>query len=128
MKTVLISEFKAKCIKMLKEVQKNGKPLTVTLRGEPIARVEPIAKQPKRVRLAALKGRIEIKGTLSVPTWIRTGWNSEVAARHACVALESGGGRDLDVRREPLRGPEAAAFCFLRANTATERRGYRHSD
>jgi len=64
MKTVLISEFKAKCIKMLKDVQKNGKPLTVTLRGEPIARVEPVAKQPKRVRLGALKGRIEIKGDI----------------------------------------------------------------
>jgi prevent-host-death family protein len=64
MKTVLISEFKAKCIQMLKEVQKNRKPLTVTLRGEPIARVEPIAKQPKRVGLGALKGRIEIKGDI----------------------------------------------------------------
>ena len=64
MKTVLISEFKAKCIQMLKEVQKNRKPLTVTLRGEPIARVEPIAKGPKRIRLGKLKGRIEIKGDI----------------------------------------------------------------
>lgn len=64
MKTVLISEFKAKCIQMLKDVQKNGKPLTVTLRGEPIARVEPIAKRPKRIQLGTLKGRIEIKGNI----------------------------------------------------------------
>jgi prevent-host-death family protein len=64
-KTVLISEFKAKCIKMLKEVQKNGKPLTVTLRGEPIARVEPIAKgHAKKRRLGALRGRIIIKGDI----------------------------------------------------------------
>jgi len=63
MKTVLISEFKAKCIKMLKEVQKNGKPLLVTLRGEPIARVEPVAKGKKR-QLGALKGRMIIKGDI----------------------------------------------------------------
>jgi len=63
MKTVLISQFKAKCIKMLKEVQKNGKPLLVTLRGEPIARVEPVAKGKKR-QLGALKGRMIIKGDI----------------------------------------------------------------
>ncbi len=65
MKTVLISEFKAKCIQMLKEVQNTGKPLTVTLRGEPIARVEPIKPPPgTRRRLGALRGWIKIKGDI----------------------------------------------------------------
>ena len=63
MKTVLISEFKAKCIRMLKEVQEKRKPLLVTLRGEPIARVEPVAKGKKR-QLGALKGRMIIKGDI----------------------------------------------------------------
>lgn len=63
MKTVLISEFKAKCIQLLKDAQKSGLPLTVTLRGEPIARVEPITKNKKR-RLGALKGRMIIKGDI----------------------------------------------------------------
>lgn len=48
---------------MLKEVQKNGKPLVVTLRGEPIARVEPVAKGKKR-QLGALKGHMIIKGDI----------------------------------------------------------------
>jgi len=61
-KTVLISEFKAKCIKMLKEVQKNGKPITVTLRGKPIARVEPIEK--RKPRLGTMKGRMIMKGDI----------------------------------------------------------------
>lgn len=64
MKTVLISEFKAKCIQMLKEVQKSGTPLTVTLRGEPIARVEPVLKQEKKIRLGALKGSVQIRGNI----------------------------------------------------------------
>ena len=64
MKTVLISEFKAKCIKMLKDVQKNGKPLTVTLRGKPIVRVEPIRVEKRKPRLGTMKGRMIIKGDI----------------------------------------------------------------
>ena len=64
MKTILISEFKAKCIGLLKEVQKTKKPLVVTLRGKPLARVEPIVQPKKRVRLGALKGWMEIKGDI----------------------------------------------------------------
>jgi len=73
MKTVLISEFKAKCIQMLKEVQKNGKPLTVTLRGEPIVRVEPVAKQGTGSRLGQLKGLMKIKGDI-VHTGFEDDW------------------------------------------------------
>lgn len=73
MKTILISEFKAKCIQMLKEVQKNGKPLTVTLRGEPIARVEPVPKRGKTSRLGQLKGWIKIKADI-VNTGFEKDW------------------------------------------------------
>ena len=64
MKTILVSEFKAKCIGLLKQVQKTKKPLVVTLRGKPLARVEPIVQAKKRVRLGALKGWMEIKGDI----------------------------------------------------------------
>jgi prevent-host-death family protein len=64
MKTIPVSEFKAKCIALLKQVQKTKKPLVVTLRGKPLARVEPIEKPNKRVRLGALKGWMEIKGDI----------------------------------------------------------------
>jgi prevent-host-death family protein len=64
MKTILVSEFKAKCIGLLKQVQKTKEPLVVTLRGKPLARVEPIVQPKKRVRLGALKGWMEIKGDI----------------------------------------------------------------
>ena len=64
MKTIPVSEFKAKCIGLLKEVQKTKKPLVVTLRGKPLALVEPIVQPKKRVRLGALKGWMEIKGDI----------------------------------------------------------------
>jgi prevent-host-death family protein len=73
---VLISEFKAKCIKMLKEVQKSGKPLMVTLRGEPIARVEPVPKPAKAPRLGQLKGWIKIKGDI-VNTGFEDDWEDQ---------------------------------------------------
>jgi prevent-host-death family protein len=64
MKTMVVSEFKAKCIAALKEVQESGKPLLVTLRGEPLATVQPVAKQRPRKRLGTLKGSVTIRGDL----------------------------------------------------------------
>lgn len=64
MKTVSISEFKAKCIELLKNVQKTKRPIVVTRRGEPIARVEPIVPAKKQVRFGTLKGWMEIKGDI----------------------------------------------------------------
>jgi len=62
---------------MLKEVQKNGKPLLVTLRGEPIARVEPVAKRSARKRhLGALRGQMIIKGDI-----IKSDFEQDWAAR-----------------------------------------------
>lgn len=64
MKTILVSEFKAKCIALLKEVKKTGKPLTVTLRGEPLVRVEPIHATKRTPKLGTLKGQMIIKGDI----------------------------------------------------------------
>jgi prevent-host-death family protein len=63
-KTVLVSELKAKCFELLKNVHKTKEPIVVTLRGEPIARIEPIVTHRKHVRLGALKGWMEIKGDI----------------------------------------------------------------
>jgi prevent-host-death family protein len=64
MKVITVSEFKAKCTELLKNVQRTEEPIIVTLRGKPLARVEPIEKPSKRVRLGALKGWMEIKGDI----------------------------------------------------------------
>jgi prevent-host-death family protein len=41
MDRVLISEFKARCIELIKRVQATRQPLIVTLRGQPVAKVVP---------------------------------------------------------------------------------------
>jgi len=61
MKTILVSEFKAKCIAILKEVQRSGEPVVVTLRGRPMARVAPFTEGTQAKRLGALRGSMRIR-------------------------------------------------------------------
>jgi prevent-host-death family protein len=43
-RTISASEFKAKCLALLDEVAEQRRPLVVTKRGRPVARVVPIEK------------------------------------------------------------------------------------
>ena len=62
MKTMGISEFKAKCIEELKTVHATGESLVVTWRNRPIARVEPWRETPHRRELGSLRGRMTVHG------------------------------------------------------------------
>jgi len=64
MKTVKISEFKAKCIEQLKTVEVTGEPLVVTLRNRPIVTVHPYRTAECKRKLGALKGRMTIHGDI----------------------------------------------------------------
>lgn len=46
-KTIGAAEFKAHCLRILDEVDRSGKTVTVTKRGRPVAEVHPIAKKKK---------------------------------------------------------------------------------
>ncbi|HKL22758.1 MAG TPA: type II toxin-antitoxin system Phd/YefM family antitoxin [Tichowtungia sp.] len=63
MKTILISDFKAHCIAELDAARKTGETLTITRRGTPIARVLPIADQPRKRTLGNM-GMMKIKGDI----------------------------------------------------------------
>ncbi len=64
MKSMVISEFKAKCIATLKTVQRTGMPVLVTRRGKPVAQVVPIPRALERRTLGTLRGRLSIKGDI----------------------------------------------------------------
>ena len=64
MKTMLVSEFKAKCIAVLKEVQRTREPLVVTLRGKPLVTVQPVEPRGPGKRLGGLKGQMTIRHDL----------------------------------------------------------------
>jgi antitoxin (DNA-binding transcriptional repressor) of toxin-antitoxin stability system len=63
MNKMSLSGFKAHCIKEIKRVNRTNEPLTVTLKGEPIARIEPIhAETP--VKLGSHLGQARIRRDL----------------------------------------------------------------
>ncbi len=55
---VAISEFKAKCIEMLKVTAAGGEDLVVTLRGKPLARVVGVQERRRRV-LGGQRGAVD---------------------------------------------------------------------
>lgn len=46
-KVVSASEFKAKCLKLIDEMQKDGEPVTVTKRGRVVAELKPKSVETK---------------------------------------------------------------------------------
>jgi prevent-host-death family protein len=60
MTTISISEFKSKCIAILKEARRSGDVVLVTWRGRPMARVEPIRGAEEERRLGAYRGRMQV--------------------------------------------------------------------
>lgn len=73
------AEFKAKCLKLLDEVAATHKPLVITKRGRPVARVLPIDDEaPAPGLFGYMKGTGEIAGDiLDVP---RESWSAESGA------------------------------------------------
>lgn len=64
MRTILVSEFKAKCIATLKDVRRTRRPLLVTLRGTPLATIHPPEYRRRAKRLGGLKGHMVIRRSL----------------------------------------------------------------
>lgn len=71
-KIITASEFKAKCLKILDELNPPG--IVISKRGHPIAKVIPIEPENNSKYIGSMKGKIKIKGDL-----LSTGtkWNAE---------------------------------------------------
>ena len=59
-KYVGAAEFKAKCLKLIDEMQADGEPITITKRGKPVATMSVIKeeKQPLKPLFGMLKGSV----------------------------------------------------------------------
>ncbi|HEX6504439.1 MAG TPA: type II toxin-antitoxin system Phd/YefM family antitoxin [Terriglobales bacterium] len=62
-----ISEFKAKCLALIDEVQKTKQPLRITRRGEPVAELVPTTPQGEGNLLGFMQGRGKILGDIVSP-------------------------------------------------------------
>ena len=58
------TEFKAKCLALLDEIDRNGSVITITKRGQPVARVTPFRTANHEKYYGCLKGKIKIKGNI----------------------------------------------------------------
>lgn len=65
-RNIKASEFKAKCLALLDEVEQTGDRLVITKKGKPVADVVP-HKPPNRNLIGVLKGRGEILGDIISP-------------------------------------------------------------
>jgi prevent-host-death family protein len=64
MKVVSVTEFKAKCLALLDEVETSGESITVTRRGRPCAVVGPAPKKAWKSPANVLAGRVKIVGDI----------------------------------------------------------------
>jgi prevent-host-death family protein len=73
--TVTISKFKATCLGLLKQVKKNGEPILVTLKGEPVAMVvPPPAGARSGAWIGAFRGSGKIMGDIVAPAGEESDW------------------------------------------------------
>jgi len=67
MREIAISEFKTKCLALLREVNKTKKPIRITRKGKPVAEIVPPSHVPKLRKLGALAGTMTILGDIVSP-------------------------------------------------------------
>lgn len=67
MKTISISEFKAKCLGLIEQVDKTRQPLRITRHGRPVAELVPAGPARQRKFLGGMVGTGEIVGDIVSP-------------------------------------------------------------
>lgn len=73
MKEIAISEFKAKCLAILDQVQKTKQPIRITRRGRPIADVSPPTPTENRDWIGSMK-ESKILGDIISPAGDEDDW------------------------------------------------------
>ena len=61
------SEFKAKCLAVLDEVERTRQPVVITKRGKPVAELVPHAPKKKQELFGLLKDELFIEGDIISP-------------------------------------------------------------
>ncbi len=73
-KQIAAGEFKAKCLKLMDEVQSSKTPLVVTKHGKPIVTIIPF-EEKQGFPIGFMRGQISIKGDIVGPSGEI--WNAE---------------------------------------------------
>lgn len=76
MQEVAISEFKAKCLALLEQVQKTKKPIRITRRGKPIAEIVPPSPPKEPADWLGSITDMEILGDIVSPVMEEDDWEA----------------------------------------------------
>jgi len=71
------TEFKAKCLALIDQVERTGEPLMITKHGRPVAQVVPLRSVNKLRPFEALKDTVEIIGDVVSPVLSSEIWDAE---------------------------------------------------
>lgn len=74
MHTIKASEFKAKCLQLMNEVEASGDTIVITKNGRPVAQLSPVLNRPATL-VGGHKGQIAIKG--DIVGKLDVAWNAE---------------------------------------------------
>ena len=72
-RTVPAGKFKAECLRIMDEVAAGGRPVVITKRGKPVARLVPAASAATDV-MGVLEGKVEIRGDIVKPALTPKQW------------------------------------------------------
>ena len=73
--TIAAGKFKATCLGLLDEVQRERKEIVITKRGKPVARIVPVEAEKIPNLFGRMKGSVEILGDIVSP--IGEIWDAE---------------------------------------------------
>ena len=76
METMAISKFKARCLAVLEQVRKSGKPIRITRHGTPVADVLPPGPEARPNWIGSMTGTALLKGDIVGPTSDLVDWET----------------------------------------------------
>ena len=76
MEEVAISEFKAKCLALIDQVQKTKKPILITKFGKPVAEVIPSTPKPVGDWIGSMRDSMKILGDIVSPATDENEWEA----------------------------------------------------
>jgi prevent-host-death family protein len=78
MRTISATEFKAKCLAILDEVERTGEGVTILKRGRPVAQIVPTAGfHDEAFPQHSLRGTVTILGDIVAPVLPADAWESD---------------------------------------------------
>lgn len=66
MKTIAAGEFKAQCLRLMEDVRATRKPIVITKRGKPVAKLVPVETE-KDDWIGRLNGKFKVTGDIVSP-------------------------------------------------------------